>query len=146
MSVPQGTFLTIIPAVFPSLPLAAPAIAADLHGLAVSYVTNVVSGSPALTYPVLNLAFSNDLDKFAVTSWLFLVLWDLSSDAGPPPPDLSTASGIGGLWLSWDFVDICCGRGYLSVSAKALLGSPVTPSAFQQLYVGVLQWNSVAVP
>lgn len=144
MSTPKGTIVTVQPANFPSLPLAMPAIAADLHGLAVVYTTLIASGSPAINYPVLNLAFTNDLATFA--SWLFLTLWDWSADTGPPPPDLVAASGIAGLWLEWDFIDICCGRGYLSISAKASVGSPPAPSAFQQMYVGIVQWNSVAVP
>lgn len=143
MSTPLGTFLTLDPASFSGPPLGAPVIAADLHGLAVTFVTNVVSGS---TYPLLNLAFSNDLDKFALASWLFLTLWDWSGDGGPPPPDLVTTQGVNGIWLAWDSVDICCGRGYLLVSGKALIGSPAVNTAYQSLYVGVVQWNSVAVP
>lgn len=146
MSVPAGSFVTIIPANFPALPLGSPTIAADLHGLAVAYVTTVLSGSPALSYPLLTLAFSNDLAKFALASWLFVTLWDWSLETGPPPPDLVTSSGIAGIWLAWDSVDICCGRGYLLVSAKANVGSPPSPSPFQQLYVGIVQWNSVLVP
>lgn len=146
MSAPLGTFVTLDPAIMPAAPLNAPVIAADLHGLAVVYVTSVSGGSPAIARPVLNLAFSNDLLAFALSSWLFLTLWDWDADTGPPPPDLVGSSGIAGVWLTWDSIEICCGRGYLSVSAKANVGSPPAPSAFQQLYVGVLQWNSIAVP
>jgi hypothetical protein len=143
MSTPVGTFVTIAPGNEPAAPLNAPVIAADLHGLAVVYATLASSGSPATNKPVLNLAFSNDLVKFALASWLYLTIWDWTTDTGPPPPDLVVGSGIAGLWLTWDALEICCGRGYLSISAKATVGSPPAPSAFQQMYVGVLQWNSV---
>jgi len=142
---PPGTIIVRIdPSTFPSLPLGAPVIAADLHGLAVVYTTLVQAGSPAVTYPIFNLAFTNDLAGFG--SWLFLTLWDWSIETGPPPPDLVAATVPAGVWLAWDFIEICCGRGYLVISAKATVGSPPAPSAFQQLYVGILQWNSVAVP
>ena len=111
----------------------APVIACDARGIVM--VIHMYE-SDATLIDKFAYAFTPDVETYS--NWVLKPIWDMAIDSAPPA-DLDPASfGPAGQSLAYDTMGACCGRAWLAISMK-----PGTDS-YQQLYVGVIEWDQVA--